>query len=179
MCINVLLAKQSKIKEWMGEWEEYGCGISFGKDDWWKQLVRYLINDDLIIETQAQGMFFSTTDLTLKGKNLRTKLLTKYPKYIDLVKDSVSNSELYLTNFKIEYPEIQIIKSIKSINKSIKITKSTKAISKDDIESKNKYITRSTKSTKLTKQNDNCPINIDNSLRTKFSHILNSNSDSD
>ena len=44
MCINVLLARQSKVKEWMCGWEEYGSGLSFGKDDWWKMLIRYLLN---------------------------------------------------------------------------------------------------------------------------------------
>ena len=152
MCINVLLARQSKIKEWMIEWDEYGSGLSFGKDDWWKQLVRYLINNDFVIETQAQGMFFSTTDLTLKGKNLRNKLLAKYPKYIDLVKDSTSNSKLYLNSFKIDYPEIKIVKTTKS---TITKKKSIKSI------------------------NPSKSINIDTSLKTRLSHILNSDSDSD
>ena len=125
MCLNVLLSKKSKVKDWMCEWEEYGSGLSFGKDDWWKQLVRYLINDDLIIETQVQGSFFSITDLTNLGKNLRTKLLTKYPKYINLVKDSMTNSKSYVANFQILYPEIKSNKSIKSTknNKCIKNSK--------------------------------------------------------
>lgn len=122
MCINILLSRQSKVKEFMVDWEEYGSGLSFGKDDWWKQLVRYLLNEDYVIETQAQGMFFSTTGLTLKGKNLRTKLLSKYPKYIDLVKDSTDNSDSYSINFKITYPEIKIVK----LTKSYKLKKTTK-----------------------------------------------------
>ena len=137
MCISVLIGTQSKIKDWMVEWEEYGSGLSFGKADWWKQLTRYLMNDDLIIETQAQGMFFSTTNLTLKGKNLRAKLLSKYPKYIDLVKDSTSNSKSYLSDFIIKYPMIEIIKSSKlskssskSSSKSINKTKSTSKTNK-------------------------------------------------
>lgn len=180
MCINVLLAKQSKVKEWMSEWEEYGSGLSFGKDDWWKQLVRYLMNDDLVIETQAQGAFYSTTTLTQLGKNLRSKLIAKYPKYIDLVKDSSSNSKLYKSNFQIAYPEIKIIKTTRT-TKSSKSTKSTKST---------KY-TKSTKSTKYNKStkytnnsnnsnnsnNDLSQVKIDTSLRTKLSHILNSDSD--
>ncbi len=188
MCINVLLARQSKVKEWMGEWEEYGSGVSFGKEDWWKQLVRYLINDDLIIETQAQGMFYSTTDLTLKGKNLRTKLLAKYPKYIDLVKDSSTNSKLYLTSFKIEYPEIKIVKTTKSATKtkstkSASTTKSTKSTSTTKTTSKSTSTSTSTpnytNTPKYTKQNNNEDLKININPRTRFSHILNSDSDSD
>ena len=171
MCINVLLAKQSKVKDWMIEWPEYGTGLSFGKDDWWKQLDRYLINDDLVIETQVQGAFFSTTDLTLKGKNLRTKLLSKYPKYLDLAIDSTSDSKSYISNYKITYPEIKIIKSTKSTKsiikaKSTKSTKSTKLITKSN-------------SSKDIKENNLNTIKIDTSLRTKLSHILNSDSDTD
>lgn len=170
MCINVLLAKQSKIKEWMGEWEEYGSGISFGKDDWWKQLVRYLINDDYIIETQAPGMFYSTTNLTVKGKELKTKLITKYPKYLNIVKDSTNLTKTYSSNFQISYPEIKIIKTIK-LTKSTKPTtssKSTKSTTSSKSTIPSEYITNISSTSKF-----------DTSLRTKFSHILNSNSDSD
>lgn len=188
MCINVLLAKQSKVKEWMIEWAEYGSGLSFGKDDWWKQLVRYLINDDLVIETQVQGSFFSTMDLTLKGKNLRTKLLAKYPKYIDLAKDSTTDSKSYVSNYKIAYPEIKIIKSTTkstkstNSNKSIKSTNSNKSTNSTK-STKSIKSTKSTNSTKYTKfttntnKNDLNAIKIDTSLRTKLSHILNSDSD--
>lgn len=177
MCINVLLARQSKVKEWMGEWEEYGSGLSFGKDDWWKQFVRYLINDDLVIETQAQGMFFSTTDLTLKGKNLRTKLLAKYPKYIDLVKDSTSNAKLYMSNFKIEYPEIKIIEKTKSATKTSKSATKTTKYATSTIKSTSNP--KTTNTFKYTKQNNVEKIDSNTNLRTKLSHILNSDSDSD
>ena len=174
MCINVLLAKQSKVKDWMIEWTEYGTGLSFGKDDWWKQLVRYLINDDLVIETQAQGAFFSTTDLTLKGKNLRTKYLAKYPKYLDLAKDSTSDSKSYTSNYKITYPEIKIIKSTTKSTKST--TKSTKSATKSTKSTKSSTKEKSNR-TKVIKENDLNTIKIDTSLRTKLSHILNSDSD--
>jgi len=187
MCIGVLLGKQSKVKEWMCEWEEYGSGLSFGpnsnsgKEDWWKQLVRYLINGDFVIETQAQGMFYSTTDLTSQGKSLRTKLLTKYPKYIDLVKDSTSNAKSYLSNYKIEYPEIKIIKTTKSTKstKSTKTSKTTTKTTKTKTNTKNSSNNKTTSPVKYTKQFSTEPFNIDTSLRTKLSHILNSDSDSD
>jgi ATP-dependent DNA helicase RecQ len=120
MCINVLLAKKSKIKLWMLEWDEFGCGISYGKDDWWKKLIRYLINDDYVIETQVQGMFYSTTDLTNKGKELTLKLLTKFPNYQKILKDSTKYltkpSKTYTNKYQMLYPEIIIIK--KTIIKS-------------------------------------------------------------
>ncbi len=122
MCINVLLAKQSKIKDWMENWNEYGCGTGFGKDDWWKRLCKYLMNDDFIIETQVSGSFFSTIDLTSKGKKLRAKLLNKYSKYIDLVKDSTLNSKNYVDNFQILYPKILVLN--KSTNKTKSKSKS-------------------------------------------------------
>lgn len=184
MCINVLLGKQSKVKDWMIEWAEFGSGLSFGNDDWWKQLVRYLINDDLVIETQVQGAFFSTTDLTLKGKNLRTKLLAKYPKYIDLAKDSTSDSKIYTSSYKMSYPEIKIIKSTKSRSKSTKsTTKSTNSTNTTKLTKPIKPI-KSTKeklnkTTKNIKENNFNNIKIDTSLRTKLSHILNSDSNSD
>ena len=166
MCINVLLAKQSKIKEWMGEWEEYGSGLSFGKDDWWKQLLRYLINDDFIIETQAQiqKICFSTTSLTTKGKELRTKLLTKYPKYLNLIYDSTNPTKTYISDFQLIYPEIKIIKSTKS-TKSTKTTKTTES-------TKPTKTTKITKTTKLTE-----PTIFDTKLKTKLSFIVNSDSD--
>ena len=179
MCINVLLAKQSKVKEWMVNWEEYGCGISFGKDNWWKQLVRYLINEDYIIETQVSGMFYSTTSLTTKGKELRTKLVCKYPKYINLVKDSTNPTSTYTSKFQILYPEIQIIKTAKT-SKTTKFTKSTKSTENKSIKSvKSTKSEKSTKSIGTTKSINNIGFadKFNTSLRTKLSHILNSDSD--
>ena len=126
MCINVLLAKESKVKNWMIEWDEYGSGLSFGKDDWWKELVRHLINDDLVIETQVQGTLFSTTSLTNTGKELRTKLLTKYPVYLDLIKDSTNTDFKNYEKYKLCYPEIKIIKKISKTKTNTKTNKSMK-----------------------------------------------------
>lgn len=172
MCINVLLANQSKVKEWMGDWEEYGSGVSFGKDDWWKQLVRYLINEDYVIETQASGKFYSTTDLTSKGKELRTKLVSKYPKYVNLVKDTTNPTSIYTSKFQILYPEIKIIKTTRTTKSTTKSTKSTRT-------TKSTKSTKTTKLTGTTKSTSNIDSidKFDTSLRTKLSHILNSDSD--
>lgn len=173
MCINVLLAKQAKVKEWMIEWDEYGSGISFdsvskynnldvrSKEDWWKQLVRYLINNDFIIETQAPGMFYSTISITPNGKELRNKLITKYPKYINLVKDYNNHNFTYTSKYQILYPEINIVKTTKT-TKTTKSNKSTKS-------------TKSTKSSKTT--NIISTDKFDTTLRTKLSYVLDSDSD--
>ena len=166
MSLNVLAAKESKVKEWMKEWDEYGSGLGFGPDDWWKQLTMNLKSDDLIIETQAQGMFYSTIGLTEKGRELRDKLITKYPKYLNLLTDSANQDSTQYKLYSIQYPEIISEKKIKSA-KSTKSTKSTKSNkskksnkstkSKKSNKSKNKIKTKigaKTKSTKSKKAND-------------------------
>ncbi len=198
MSLNVLAAKKSKVKEWMEEWVEYGSGISFGNETWWKELVRYLINNDYIIETQAHGMFFSTVSLTDKGKELRNKLLAKYPTYLSLLTDSENPNSLTYKSFAIKFPEIISEKKVKS-TKSASSTKSTKSASstKSTKSASSIKAAKSTKSTKTTKpdekekaktkvnksqnqitDNDFKNVGI-GSLRTKLSHILNSDSDSD
>jgi hypothetical protein len=202
MSLNVLAGKKSKVKDWMVDWDEYGSGISFGNDIWWKELVRYLLNNDYVIETQAQGMFFSTIRLTDKGQELRTKLLTKYPNYLSLLTDS-ANPNLNSTQYKsiqIKLPELQAemtektTKSTKS-TKSIKSTKSvstTKSIDKDKGKIKDKDPKEKTNKSTLNKKilnklnsNSNSTQMIDfksigvGSIRTKLSQILNSDSDSD
>ena len=44
MSINILLGKESKVKDWMIKFDEYCTGTSFGNDVWWKELFRILIN---------------------------------------------------------------------------------------------------------------------------------------
>jgi len=170
MCINVLLGKQSKVKDWMESWEEYGSGLSFGpsknsdKEIWFKELNRYLLNEDLVIETQAMGMFFSTTSLTLKGKELRTKLITQYPKYLNLLMDTENQESKTYSQFQIKFPEIKSFNSTKNSTK-------TKSIIK------NKNTNKTNKSSKVI-QIDKSTNSIQ-TVRTKLSHILNSESDSD
>jgi ATP-dependent DNA helicase RecQ len=198
MSLNVLAGKKSKVKDWMVDWDEYGSGISFGNDIWWKELVRYLLNNDYVIETQAQGMFFSTVCLTDKGKELRTKLLTKYPNYLSLLADS-ANSNSNSTQYKliqIKLPKLQagITEKTTKSTKSTKLTKSTgstkstdksKSKDKDPIEKVNKSTCNKKISTKTNKSNSNEISTIDfksigvGSVRTKLSQILNSDSDSD
>lgn len=127
MMINVLLGKKSKIKPFMEAYSEYGLGITFGNDDWWKLLIRYIINDDIIQETQIKGSFGSTISLSEKGIEIRNKLIQKYQTINDLKFDIQSKNY----NPFIEYQEIIIEKKIstklpKKITKeptSIKISK--------------------------------------------------------
>jgi RecQ family ATP-dependent DNA helicase len=165
MNINVLLGKQNKIKDWMNEWEEFGSGISFGNENWWKELVRYLINEDYLIETQAQGMFYSTINLTNKARDYWRDLLLNYPNYLSLVKDYNKLSENYL-KIQIELPKL------KSIETTTKIKKN-KSNNLDKI-----------KVEKVSKKNITPAKSISNtlgvsSITTKISTILNSDSDSE
>ena len=150
MTISILLGKKSKVKANMTNYEEYGCGVSFGNEDWWKDFLRILINDDYLIETQVKGSFGSTLSLTNKGKVLRRKLIHKYPKYLDLLmdieafndieNDDSSNSENY-SKYKMMFETI----SAKTENKKAKVKKTTKTKTK----------TKTTHSVSLVKQNNN------------------------
>jgi len=120
MLINILLGKGSKIKKWMLEYDEYGSGVSFGNIDWWKSLIRLMMNDELIQENQVTKSFFTTLSLTEKGNNLRNKLKKIYPKYINLLVSHESNDETY-NYIKINYSSIES----KSKTKIIKITNNT------------------------------------------------------
>lgn len=134
MLVNILLGKESKVKTWMTTYEEYGSGLSFAGENWWKEFIRLLINNDYLIETQVKGSFGSTLSLTNKGKNLRKNLVSKYPQYVDLVEeteindknDNTSNSEEY-TKYKFILNTIKIEKKIR-VSKTTKSTRATKAI---------------------------------------------------
>ena len=130
MSMNVLIGKNSKVKDWMKDWDEYGSGLSFGNDIWWKELSRYLINNDYIIETQIKGRGFSTAKLGDKGVELKKKLLSNYPNYLTLITDSHNpNSKIYKF-IKIELPKFEADNSVKiaKSSKTIKSINSTKSI---------------------------------------------------
>jgi RecQ family ATP-dependent DNA helicase len=121
MLINILLGRKSKVKEWMINYSEYGSGSIYGNEDFWKNLIRCMINNELIEENQSQGSFFTTIGLTNNGSKLRTNLYSKYPKYADLTlaqnDDNSSNSYI---KYQVNYPVIETnIKKIK-VNKSVK-----------------------------------------------------------
>ncbi len=85
MTVNILLGKSSKVKEYMCKFEEYGTGLSFGDENWWKEFIRVLINNDYLIETQVKGSFGTTLSLTNKGRTAKNKLVNQYPKYLNLL----------------------------------------------------------------------------------------------
>jgi len=141
MSVYILIGKSSKVKEYMCKFEEYGSGISFGNESWWKELVRVLINEDILIETQVKGSFGTTLSLTNKGKTLRKKLITRFPKYVDLLQviedheDEENNDELsadsnHYSNFKLMFEPIKsdTLKKTKAktSTKTTKTIKSTK-----------------------------------------------------
>ena len=83
--INTLLGNAKKIRPYMCEFNEFGTGTVFGKEVWWRALIRSLINDDYIIESQITGGFGTTISLTNKGKQIKQKLNKQFPKYVDLL----------------------------------------------------------------------------------------------
>ena len=134
MSVYILIGKSSKVKEYMCKFEQYGAGISFGNENWWKELIRLLINDDIVIETQVKGSFGTTISLTNKGKMLRKKLITRFPKYIDLLQtiedfnDQLDDETLltdpnHYSNFKLEFEPIK-----NDVTKKIAKIKSTKSV---------------------------------------------------
>jgi RecQ family ATP-dependent DNA helicase len=113
MIVNILTGKSSKVKEYMCNYDEFGSGISFGNEKWWKEFVRILINNDLLIETQIKGGYGSTLSITNKGRILRNKLTSKYSSYADLVEASINNDEDY-DEIKLLYDAIINVKSLKT-----------------------------------------------------------------
>jgi RecQ family ATP-dependent DNA helicase len=172
MTTNILLAKESKVKAYMTNYEEYGSGLSFGNDNWWKEFIHILMSHDYLIETQVKGSFGSTLSLTNKGKILRKKLTDKYPKYLNLLQeiesleDDSSDSETY-AKYKV------MLNTIK-ISKNIKIKKETKSKSV-----KNVSVVKTIKSTKSIKNTNVEQINFTNSMPDTFikSKIIKNNED--
>jgi len=119
MCISILTGKKSKIKNWMLEWNEFNSGSLYGNEIWWKELNRHLINNDYVIETQAQGMFFTTINLSEKGKKLRNTLINKYSTFEDLLKDSINENSTTYKSIVLKFPEIKSVK-LHKISKSSK-----------------------------------------------------------
>ena len=133
MLVNVLLGKP-KIKSYMENFEEHGVGISFGNEAWWKEFIRLLINNDLLIETQVKGSFGSTLSLTNKGKTLRNNLNSKYPKYLNLLQEienandseDESNSSTNYSKNKVMLDTIKLDR--KNDAKKKKTVKNTKTV---------------------------------------------------
>ncbi len=164
--LNILIGNKSKVKnDNMEKWKEYGSGISFGNELWWKELVRYLIVNDYVIETQVEKQFYTLTSLTKKGIDLRTKLLTKYPTYLDLLTDSKNPISLEYNAIAIKLPEIKSIKS----EKITKAKKNTKTVSKQTNDTKNIKTVSKEKTTKA----------VGVAHGKKLSQVISSDSDTD
>lgn len=106
--ISILLGRKSKVKDYMLDFEEYSTGTAFGNEQFWKDLYRYLINDDYIQE--KQDGFFITIEMAPKGEKLKSKLIKKYVVLEHLVNDFDNIND----SFIIKYPQIE------SQNKAIK-----------------------------------------------------------
>lgn len=108
--IGILLGRKAKLKTYMFDFDEYALGNSFGNEQYWKDLYRYLINDDYIKE--LQDGFYVTIGLTNKGQELYDLFSDKYTFFDDLVNDFDNISDKLI----IKYPQIE---SITKINKKI------------------------------------------------------------
>ena len=166
MAVNILIGKKSKIKEYMCKFDEYGIGISFGNEKWWKELIRILINEDILIETQVKGSFGSTLSLTNSGKVLKNKLNTQFTKYVDLLQASINfadNNDDYLNylDYRLLYKPIKIINETKTVKK-VKTIKTVKPISKNTNNTSTNY-----------------SINIDNLPKTFMKYNINSSNSDD
>ncbi len=172
MVINILLGKDKKVKEWMINYSEFGSGTESGDEEWWKSLIRCMINDELVQENQVQKSFFSTLGLTQKGIDLRTKLLGKYKDYTSLTLAQNSDDNTSYNQLKIMYSDIP--KPIKK--KSTRTNKSTKSIPPK----LNKIDFKENKSTKNSNKNSNKnstkTITTNTSLEEEIDEIIGSSS---
>ncbi len=151
MSVNILLGKKSKVKEWMEAYPEYGNGIQYGGETWWKTLLRNMINDDLIQETQARGAFFSTMSLTTKGANYRSKIINKYPKYSDImIAQSDESSSNSYSNYQIKYPPITPDPVKTRTNKSTKGKTQIVSLDKINLDEKPVFVQTKTPTTTTT-----------------------------
>ena len=196
MSVYILIGKSSKVKEYMCKFEEYGSGISFGNEIWWKELIRLLINEDIMIETQVKGSFGTTLSLTNKGKMLRKNLITRFPKYVDLLQTiedfneetenkSLSADSNNYSNFKLMFEPIKIDTTKKTTKttkpkgiKSIKIIKSGSDMTEDI------SVDNSIKKTNVFKSNKSAEkftygMDVDNMPTTFIKYNINNDSSID
>lgn len=145
--VNILIGKESKVKQFMTNYEEFGSGITFGNENFWKELIRLMITNDYLTETQVKGSFGSTLSITNKGKILRNKLIKKYPTYLDLLQDIENIQEIEdnnydnYNNYKIMLPTIKVEKSkkVSKTNKKTNPVKTVKIIDKPIIQDVKNY----------------------------------------
>jgi Werner syndrome ATP-dependent helicase len=184
--INILIGSGKKLKEYLTNFEEFGTGISFGNEFWWRLFLRVLINEDYLIETQVPGLYGTTIGLTNKGKIARKKLVTQYPKYLNLLqaalyKEDDTDPDTNYDEFKLMFEQI-IVETKSKIKKIIKSTKPTtyskltnnKPVSKQIINIIEDYQSDddNNKNTSYTFNNNNVP-----SVFMKYSNISDSDED--
>jgi RecQ family ATP-dependent DNA helicase len=181
MIVNILLGKNSKVKEYMCNFEEYGTGISFGDELWWKDFVRILINNDYLIETQVKGSFGTTLSLTNKGRTIRKQLIGRFPQYINLLQtiedyneesdnETSSVDSNHYSNFKIMFEPIKIEPKKKTTRTSKTPTSKTPA-SKTIKATTIKATTKATTITKVTPVSKNIEKGDNN--KTIFANNIN------
>lgn len=179
MTVYILLGKKSKTKDWMESYAEFGSGQNYGGENWWKNLIRHMINNDLIVETHAKGAFYSTLSMTSKGSDLRTKLITRYQNYTNITLaqndheencDS-ENSKSY-SKYQIKFPKIPDDPVKTKINKSTRTKSTTKPLQSKKID----LDENTTKNKSKTKKNIKKPIDTEINDLDELDQLINSSS---
>ena len=94
--IKIILGSNAKtIKPAHKLLEEYGKGISFGKEEKWKDFLRLLKNNEFIIEKATEAKFGTVLSITTKGRGIIRKYKELYPTYSELLNADYIE-ELYL-----------------------------------------------------------------------------------
>jgi RecQ family ATP-dependent DNA helicase len=178
MTINILLGKKSKVKEWMQSYTEYGSGTVYGGEIWWKELIRHMINDDLIQENQVARAFYTTLALTENGIKIRNNLVSKYPKYINLQTSKIEYEEddnSSYSKYHIKYPLIKAdskTKILTKVNKSTKTLQKNTQIKVDDSDEEINKLKNST--TKKSSYMISEPVEIEDELEDELDQIISS-----
>ena len=94
--IKIILGRNVKtIKPAHKLLEEYGKGLSFGKEEKWKELLQLLKNNEFIIEKATEAQFGTVLSITTKGRGIIRKYKELYPTYSELLNADYVE-ELYL-----------------------------------------------------------------------------------
>jgi ATP-dependent DNA helicase RecQ len=87
MTINILLGKEKKVKERMQKYNEFGLGIQFGKEKWWKEFVNALRENEYVYDQRVSGSFGSILCMTHKAKEYLFDIKNKYPEFSEINKN--------------------------------------------------------------------------------------------
>ena len=87
MGINILLGKEKKVKPWMTNYNEFGLGVQFGKEKWWRDFIILLTENNYIYNQNIAGSFGSIICMTSKAKEYLFNIKNKYTEFNDIDKN--------------------------------------------------------------------------------------------